>query len=310
MDNGTEHARGPGGRVLFVDDSRLMRFAAQRFMKQEFDLRTAEHGGTAWDAIRTDPEIAAVITDLNMPEVDGVELIHRIRNAPEARIRGLPILVVTGVEERAGRRRALEAGANDLVPKPFSGSDLIEPTREYLRRRASVHRADEPATRPARHPNIEPTRDALVNRLDQIGSFHDRHALEFAIVHVRVDNYQEIGERFGGNWSESVMRHVERVLAREVRTEDTIGRSAEDCFSIVLMATPAMGAKRLRDRLRTHLARNPARYPGRTLTPALSFAIQVPDFHSEGNAESVLRAGLARLSEPANVTRLADRITA
>lgn len=310
MDNSREHARGPGGRVLFVDDSRLMRFAAQRFLQREFDLRLAEHGGVAWDAIRTDARIAAVITDVIMPAVDGVELIHRIRNAPEARIRGLPVLVVTGLEERAGRRRALEAGANDLVPKPFSGSDLIEPTREYLRRRASARRADDPVTWPARHPNIEPTRDALVNRLVQICSFHLRHALELAVIHVRVDNYQQISERFGGNWSESVMRHVERVLAREVRIEDTMGRSAEDCFSIVLMATPAAAAKRVRDRLRTRLARNPARYPSRTLAPALSFAIQTPDLHSERNAESLLRAGLARLSEPANVTRLADRITA
>jgi diguanylate cyclase (GGDEF)-like protein len=310
MDQGSDHKRGDSGRVLFVDDSRLMRFAANRFLGDEFDVSMAEHGGTAWDAIRNDESIAAVITDLNMPEVDGVELIHRIRNAAEERIRGLPILVVTGVEERAGRRRALDAGANELVPKPFSGSDLVEPTREYLRRRAAAHATSDSVMRPARNPNIEPTRDALVNRLDQIGSFHDRHGMEFSVLHVRIDNYDDIGESLGGHWSESVMRHVERVLAREVRTEDTIGRSAEDCFSIVLMATPAMGAKRLRDRLRTHLARNPARYPGRTLQPVPSFSVQVPDFQSNGSAEAVLRAGLARLREPANVTRLADRITA
>lgn len=309
MDSGSKHD-DDAGTVLFVDDSRLMRFAAKRFLEERFDLQLAEHGGIAWDAICTDPTIAAVITDLNMPVVDGVELIHRIRNAADSRIRGLPILVVTGIEERAGRARALEAGANDLVPKPFSGSDLIEPAREYLRRRASRAPWEETTIRPARQANVEPTRDALVNRIDQVASFHDRHAMEFSMLHVRIDNYDEIAERLGGNWSESLMRHAERVIAREVRTEDAIGRSAEDCFSIVLMATSARGAKRLRDRLRKHLSRNPARYPGRTLAPTLSFAVQVPDVHADGSAEAMLRAGLARLQEPANVTRLADRIIA
>lgn len=106
------------------------------------------------------------------------------------------------------------------------------------------------------------------------------------------------------------MRHLERLLASEVRTEDTVGRSDDAVFSMILMATPASGAKRLRERLREHLARNPVRFPGRSMNLNLSFSIQCPGGRDSYSADATLKAGLERLTEPANVTRLTDRITA
>jgi diguanylate cyclase (GGDEF)-like protein len=296
-----------GARILFVDDSRLMRFAARRFLRQYFDVVLAEDGQQAWRILQQDDSIQVVITDLMMPEVDGIELIRRIREAELGRIRALPVLVVTSVEEKAGRRRALDVGANDLVPKPFSGTDLVEPVQEYLRR-ALVSHDDKP--QPARLANVTSTRNGLTQRLEQISSFHDRHGLEFSILHAKLDEYDRIASDHGLNWAESMMRHLERVLAREVRVEDTIGRSDDAVFSMILMATPAVGAKQLRARLRGHLERNPARFPGRTMPLKISFSIQCPGTRDGHSAESILRSGLDRLAEPANVTRLADRITA
>ena len=292
-------------RILFVDDSRLIRFAAHRFLREHFDVVLANDGRQAWDYLQQDPAICFVITDLLMPKLDGVELIRRIRKSGHERIRALPVLVVTSVEEKAGRRRALDAGATDLVPKPFSEADLVEPVNNFQRRRENQQSG---LARSTGMPNIEPTRIAFVNRLQQIGSFHDRHGLAFSILHVRLDDYDRIASRFGLNWAESMMRHLERNLAREVRTEDTIGRSDDAVFSIILMATPATGAKQLRARLRRYLPRNPARFPGRSMTPQLSFSAQCSVSMASHSAADVVQAGLARLAEPANVTRLTDRI--
>jgi len=299
--------KGAAARILFVDDSRLMRFAGKRFLSQHFDVILAEDGQQAWKLLLQDDSIKVVITDLMMPEVDGIELIRRIREADHGRIRALPVLVVTSVEERAGRRRALDVGASDLVPKPFSGADLVEPVQEYLRRLV-VHTDSLPHS--ARLANIVSTRDEFTHRLEQIGSFHDRHALEFSILHAKLDDYDKIASRHGLNWAESMMRQLERMLAREVRVEDTVGRSDDSVFSLLLMATPAVGAKQLRARLREHLARNPAHFPGRTIEMKVSFSIQCPSTRDGHSAEAILRSGLDRLAEPANVTRLADRITA
>jgi len=291
-------------RVLFVDDSRLMRFAAQRFLREAFDVVLAENGRLAWQMLREDSRIAAVITDLVMPEIDGFELIRRIRGADDERTRLLPVLAVSSMEETRGRRAALAAGANDLIPKPFSGSDLLEPVRHYLRRAAQASSGE------ARLPNIRPSRDALVAALEQVASFHDRTSQEYSLLHVRVDNGAAVEQRYGRRWSEALMRHVQRVIAREVRLEDTVGRSGENVLSVILMGTGAAGARRLRNRLRDRLVANPARYPGTTLGIQASFSVQCPDPRDRHGAEALLRIGLERLDEPANVTRLADRVSA
>ncbi len=291
-------------RVLFVDDSRLMRFAAGRFLRPAFEVVLAENGHEAWEALRRDSRIAVVITDLIMPEVDGVELIHRIRSASDDRIRALPILAVTGMEEARGRRMAMDAGANDLVPKPFSDTDLIEPAREYLTRSISS------SAHPARPANLRATRAALLDTLEQVASYHDRTGEAYSLLHLRVDNHAGVAARFGDKWAESLMRHVERVVAREVRLEDSLGRSDNNVVSTILMSTDAIGAKRLRDRLRDHLAANPARFPGTTLAIQASFSVQCPDPKNRRGAEATLGSGLARLAQPANVTRLAERFSA
>lgn len=294
-------------RVLFVDDSRVIRFAANRFLSSEFDVVTANDGHEAWMMLDADPSIRVVITDLLMPVVDGVELIRRIRTSQIERIRSLPILVVTSVEERAGRRRALDAGANDLVPKPFSVLDLVDPIRGYLQWARQQHAA---ATANARMPNIERTRMGFLNRLEQMAAFHDRHGLEFALLHARLDNYQQVTERFGLNYAEAMVRHLERLLAREVRIEDTVGRSDDAVFSMLLMSTRFDGARGLRERLREQLKRQPVHFPGRSLPLDVSFSIQCPSRTEMAHADTLLQSGLARLERPANVTRLSDRISA
>lgn len=299
--------KGAKPRILFVDDSRLMRFAGQRFLIKHFDVVLAEDGRQAWKILQRDDSIRFVITDLMMPGIDGIELIRRIRDADHERVRALPVLVITSVEEKTGRRRALDAGATDLVPKPFSGTDLVEPVSEYFNRFSEPKVSGPHAFR---LPNLERERSSFIRRLDQINSFHDRHAMEFSILHAQLDDYDQISSSFGLSWAESMMRHVERVLAREVRVEDTIGRTDDAVISMVLMATPTSGAKKLRDRLRERLARNPARFPGRSMHVKLSFSIQCPGGRDSHSAGAILEAGLARLSEPANVTRLSDRIKA
>lgn len=290
-------------RILFVDDSRVMRFAGQRILRDHFDVAVAEDGRCAWESVQNDASIRAVVTDLIMPEMDGIELIHRIRNAPDPRIRGLPVMVVTSVEEQSGRRRALDAGANDLVPKPFTGSDLIDPLHDYLRRAPNGA-----ACGPMLPANVERTRIAFVNRLEQVECFHHRHGLEFSLLHVRLQGYHQAVRQHGLNHAEALMRHLERALAREVRTEDTVGRSDESTFSIVLMATPSIGARRLSERLRIMLARNPVRFPGYSVALSVRVVIQSPKPDDVRGADDLLEAGLARLTQPANVTRLADRL--
>ncbi|MDX1625919.1 MAG: response regulator [Wenzhouxiangellaceae bacterium] len=293
-------------RVLLVDDSRLIRFAGKRYLSDEFDVVLAEDGVEAWDRIQNDPTIRILITDLMMPRIDGHELIRRVRESESRRIRDLPILVITSMEEAAGRRRAIGAGASDLVAKPFTAADILEPARSYLAKGRPARRAPVKPTHPVL-PNIEHERGEFINRLEQSISFHRRQRLDLTLLHIRLDNYRHVANRYGATWAESAMRHLGRTIAHGVRREDTLFRGAGHVYSALLMGTPELGAKRLRERLRRKLDRIQVRFPGQSLDLAVSFSIQPVDPHAEDTAEQMLDGGLRRLDRPANVTPLHER---
>jgi chemotaxis protein histidine kinase CheA/ActR/RegA family two-component response regulator len=102
-------------RVLVVDDSRLSREAAARVLAAAgYHPVTAEDGWEAWELLG-ERRFEAVVTDLEMPRVDGFELITRIRRDPT--LRGLPIIVLSSRTSQGTRERAVEAGANVVLPK-------------------------------------------------------------------------------------------------------------------------------------------------------------------------------------------------
>jgi len=100
-----------GGRVLVVDDERMNRMLARRPIEAEgHEVVEAENGLQALDHLRAGP-IDVVLLDLVMPELDGYETL--------ARIKAVPVIVVSGVDQTASVVRCIEMGATDYLTKPF-----------------------------------------------------------------------------------------------------------------------------------------------------------------------------------------------
>ena len=120
--------------VLIVDDSRLMRVAIKKILKDEFELIEAVDGEDAWARIETEPAIACIFSDLSMPNLDGYGLLARVRGATDARVRELPFIVITGKEGDLGGllEEVRGHGATDLVGKPFKSDEIIARTRSLL----------------------------------------------------------------------------------------------------------------------------------------------------------------------------------
>jgi chemosensory pili system protein ChpA (sensor histidine kinase/response regulator) len=117
-------ARRTQPRVLVVDDSRLSREAAARLLAGAgYHPITAEDGWEAWEMLG-ERRFDAVVTDLEMPRVDGFELIARIRSEPT--LRGLPVVVLSSRTSQATRDRALRAGASTVLPKVPNKRGLAE----------------------------------------------------------------------------------------------------------------------------------------------------------------------------------------
>ncbi len=115
--------------ILVVDDEpQITRVLRTTLSAQGYDLRVAGDGEAALEIIKDwAPDL--VITDLAMPNMDGLELCKRLRAASQ-----VPILVLSVRGQDRMKVQALDAGADDYVTKPFNMSELLARVRAHLRR--------------------------------------------------------------------------------------------------------------------------------------------------------------------------------
>ncbi|MDP9222552.1 MAG: response regulator transcription factor [Actinomycetota bacterium] len=133
--------RSIGKRILIVDDETALRHLLRAYLAKEgFEVVEAANGHEALSIVRTGGVDLAVI-DVMLPELDGFEVVRRIRARSS-----LPIILLTARGEETNRVVGLELGADDYVVKPFSAPEVVARVRAHLRRmdgfeeRASVLR--------------------------------------------------------------------------------------------------------------------------------------------------------------------------
>jgi two-component system KDP operon response regulator KdpE len=133
-----ETEQGPRPRILVVDDEpQIVRALKVVLREAGFDASAAETVAEALDIASVRPPEAAIV-DLVLPDGDGIELTRRLREWSE-----MPILVLSAVGEESQKVRALEAGADDYVTKPFGMRELIARLQAALRRAGRAE--EEPA---------------------------------------------------------------------------------------------------------------------------------------------------------------------
>lgn len=116
-------------RILVVDDeAQITRVLRTTLSSHGYDIRTANDGETALEIVRDWPP-DMVVTDLAMPGMDGLELCRRLRTNTQ-----VPIIVLSVRGEERTKVKALDAGADDYVTKPFGMEELLARVRANLRR--------------------------------------------------------------------------------------------------------------------------------------------------------------------------------
>ncbi len=118
--------------MLICDDElQILRALKVVLRDAGFEVVATANGNEALDAAAVHPPDAAII-DLLLPDIDGVEVCRRLREWSE-----MPIIVLSAVGEEQQKVRALDAGADDYVTKPFSPAELIARLKAVLRRTPS-----------------------------------------------------------------------------------------------------------------------------------------------------------------------------
>lgn len=184
--------------ILVVEDDRRIRDLLRRGLIFEgYAVETAEDGETALRLAR-DKEPDAVILDLMLPGMDGLEVCRRLRNASS-----VPILMLTARDTVPDRVTGLDAGADDYMVKPFAFDELLARLRALFRRRRSeaptdtVRYADvtlNPRTRQVFRGNEEIQLTAKEFDLLELFMRHPNQVLTRELIYEHIWNYDFGGE--------------------------------------------------------------------------------------------------------------------
>jgi two-component system chemotaxis response regulator CheY len=118
-------------KILVVEDSASMRSYLTTIIEGDADLEIVE-ASTGFEALKTLPhhKFDAIVTDINMPDINGLELVSFLKNHPVYRV--IPILIISTESADADRQRAAALGAEEYVCKPFEASELMAKLRRLL----------------------------------------------------------------------------------------------------------------------------------------------------------------------------------
>ncbi len=212
-------------RVLVVEDDALLGDAIQAGLKQSgYAVDWMKDGIAAEQALSTEP-YAAVVLDLGLPRLSGLEVLKRLRgrnsqtqtqNAPTQNAR-IPVLILTAMDSIDDRIKGLDAGADDYLVKPFDMGELAARLRALIRR-ASGSAAPELQVAGVR---LDPAAHSVLYRDEPV----ELSAKEFAVLHALMLNAGKVlsraqleeqlyawGEEVESNTVEVHIHHLRRKL--------------------------------------------------------------------------------------------------
>jgi DNA-binding response OmpR family regulator len=118
--------------VLIVDDEKALRLLLGEFFKKQYNVVPLEGGRTCLDWLANPTKPAAIVLDLMMPDIIGMEVIQAIRK--DASNNDIAIIVLSSKESSTDRISALKAGADDFLIKPFNPEELLVRIQLRIRR--------------------------------------------------------------------------------------------------------------------------------------------------------------------------------
>ncbi len=245
-----------GVKVLVVDDSMVQRAQLKELLKhQMFTVMVAAHGEEALVFLRDNPDIKLVLTDFNMPVIDGLELTKEIRKSKSKN--ELPIIAMTASNKELISAQFLKIGANDFINKPFTKEELA----------CRIHNSLDVVELLGRVQQLA-NYDFLTNISNRRHFFECMHAymLEtkepFALCMIDVDNFKTINDSFGHDVGDSVLITLAKVLKDNLKGSDIVARFGGEEFCVALKNVDEKQALEFFFKLRTIIATTPIRPSG------------------------------------------------
>lgn len=218
----------------------------------------------------------AILLDIHLPGMNGVTYLQQMR--AEKRSAGVPIILITAEHDEEVEIRGLDAGADDLIRKPFSQALLLARVRTHLRVRGLMLQLESQQMmlrNLACHDDLTGalTRRALLTELDSELSRAMRYGHPLSVLMVDLDGFKAVNDDHGHQAGDEVLREVVGRVAGSLREADRLGRWGGDEFAVVLPETDLREAIAVANRLRNCVRGGGLYEPEAHLQVALSVGV-------------------------------------
>jgi len=245
-------------KVLIVDDDESIRSLMVTLLAQKgHHCETAMNGLEALDRIGK-TEIDAVITDLVMPEMDGISLTKELLK----RYQSLPVMTVTGYADEYSAETAMASGAREFIKKPFSNTEFIIRFDKMMRE----HRAEETLLVLSLTDDLT----GLYNRrrffvlTEQYLKVALRTKKRLLLLFIDMDELKWINDHYGHNEGDQALVEFAKILQQSFRESDIIARIGGDEFVVLFVSTDEKSERlltRLHENLKAYNDQRSRRYP-------------------------------------------------
>ena len=285
-------------RLLLAEDEAVQRLLLQRILEEHgYEVETASSGNEALERVLRGG-VRILITDWDMPGMDGDEVCRRIRSAQLDE--HVYIFMITSHQSVDDGVFALTAGANDYMRKPVNKEELLarlasacEIVRVQAALRATLASLKAAYAEIARRACVDPqlpcyNKRYLNDQLPRAVEHARRHGTCLALIMADMDHFKAINDAHGHMVGDQVLAiFVERVNA-SLRSSDWIVRFGGEEFSIVLLDTALEPARGVAEKLRRACADEPFETSAGSLTVTISLGVASLEPSSPGDDENTL----------------------
>ena len=290
----------PEKKVLIVDDSKFVRTTFNRILSTSFAVREVADGEAGWQAIESDSSIVMVVSDIDMPKLDGFGLLERVRGSADQRIKALPVIIISGNQNELAKKRARDMGANDFISKEADAPEVLSRIDNLLRLVKASY--DLETNKQVIEQTV--THDPLTGTftphyLMTEGRKHYSHARRhgglLSVMALRIDSYPEVAQKIGKDVADQLLARIAKLVGASLRAEDSIGRAAETTFIVISTGAGASQAIPFARRMYEQLKNAQVAYRGQPLAILSSFGVASLAQDTTNSIEDLMKLALQRL---------------
>ena len=237
-------------KILVVEDDKAIRELIHIFLeKSGFETFTAITAEAAREILKKE-EIGIVLTDVQLPGMNGIELTKIIKQDHEA-----DVIVMTGYSLEYSIEEAMARGASDLIIKPIRLEDLLLRINVVLKNRSEKQ---ENCRKMAELTNLT-TRDDLTGLFNSRQFYRhiaqevdrsNRYFRSLSLILMDIDNFKTLNDTYGHLFGDKILSAIGDIIKTAIRIQDTAYRYAGDEFTIILPETELEMAIAVAERVR------------------------------------------------------------